>query len=73
LCFVFSFISPFVYVFLLFLISTSRHNTTNFLSHAAAAAAAIHTYPRAAATAATTTPTIALKFHPKHEKRKQKR
>ena len=57
----------------LFLISTSHHNTTNFLSHAAAAAAAIHTYPRAAAAAATTTPTIALKFHPKHEKRKQKR
>jgi hypothetical protein len=32
------------------------------------------TYLRAAAAAAaTTTPTIALKFHPKHEKRKQKR
>jgi len=52
------------------------------LSHAAAAihtypreaAAVIHTYPRAAAAATTTTtPTIALKFHPKHEKRKQKR
>jgi hypothetical protein len=35
LCFVFSFISPFVLYFpccFLFLISTSRHNTTNFLS-----------------------------------------
>jgi hypothetical protein len=69
LCFVFPFISPFVYVFLLFLISTSRHNTTNFLSHAAAAA--IHTYLRAAAAsaaAATTTPTIALKIPPKTRK-----
>jgi hypothetical protein len=73
LCFVFSLISPFVYVFLLFLISTSRHNTTNFLPHAAATAA-IHTYLRAAAAAAATTiPTIALKFNQKHEKRKQKR
>ena len=35
-----------------------------------AAAAAIHTYPRAAAAAATAA--IALKFNPKHEKRKQK-
>jgi hypothetical protein len=34
LCFVFSFISLFVLcMFILFLISTSRHNTTNFLSH----------------------------------------
>jgi hypothetical protein len=57
------------YVFLLFLISTSRHNTTNFLSHIATAS----TTAAAAATTTTTTPTIALKFHPKHEKRKQKR
>jgi hypothetical protein len=52
---------------------TSQYNQFP-LSHAAAAAAAIHTYPRAAAAAAATiTPTISLKFHPKHEKCKQKR
>jgi hypothetical protein len=46
---------------------TSQYNQFP-LSHAsAAAAAAIHTYPRAAA-AATITPSISLKFHPKHEK-----
>ena len=63
-------------LFFLFLISTSRHNTTNFLSltqqqqhfpltHSATAAAAI--YPRAPAAAAA----IALKFHPKRYKQKQ--
>jgi hypothetical protein len=57
----------------IFYFTSQYHQFTLF--HATAAAAAIHTYPRAAAAAAaaTTTPTIALKFHPKHEKRKQKR
>jgi len=73
LCFVFSFISPFV----CFPSVSNFYFTSQYhqfpLSHAAAAATAIHTYPRAAAAAAaaTTTPTIALKFNPKHEKRKQ--
>jgi glycerol uptake facilitator-like aquaporin len=44
------------YVFFLFLISTSRHNTTTTTTTPAATAAAA----------------IAQKFHPKHEKRKQK-
>jgi hypothetical protein len=61
-----SFISPFVLCFpcfFLFLISTSRHNTTNFLSlnqqqqqrfplTCTAAAAAVAIYPRATAAAA---------------------
>jgi len=106
LCFVFSFISPFVLCFpccFLFLISTSRHNTTNFLSlaqqqhfpltqSAAAATAVIFLSPQqqhsplsrsssnnflthsAAAEPAVKTlaAAIALKFHPKHEKRKKK-
>jgi hypothetical protein len=71
---VFSFISPFALCFPSvsnFYFTSQYHQFP--LSHAAAAAA-IHTYPRAAAAATTpTTPTIVLKFHPKHEKRKQKR
>jgi PPE-repeat protein len=50
---------------------TTQYHQFPLFHVATAAAAAISTYPRAAA--ATTTPTIALKFHPKHEKHKQKR
>jgi hypothetical protein len=74
LCFVFSFISPFVLCFPSvsnFYFTSQYHQFP--LSHTAAAAAAKHIYPRAAAAAATTTLTIALKFHPKDERRKQKR
>jgi hypothetical protein len=77
LCFVFSFISPFVLCFPSvsnFYFTLQYHQFP--ISHAATAATT--TTPAAAttttpATAATTTSTIALKFHPKHEKRKQKR
>ena len=69
----FSFISPFVLCFPSvsnFYFTSQYHQFP--LSHAAAA---IHTYPRAAAAATTTTTTLtmALTFHPKHEKHKQKR
>jgi hypothetical protein len=46
----------------LWILSTSRSSNNNFLTHSAAAEAAAKTLAAA----------IALKFHPKHEKRKQK-
>jgi hypothetical protein len=80
LCCLFVYLSG-CFVFLLFLISTSRHNTTNFLPPSSfppfstttttdttsntPAAAAADRWIYAAATV------IALKFDPKHEKRQQ--
>jgi hypothetical protein len=62
------------YVFLLFLISTSRHNTTNFLSLTQQQQQQPYTLTPEQQQQQPPRPPfpIALKYHLKHEKRKQK-